>query len=906
MGGYLVAACSRRTLNLARTNEALSERIVTVTFRFDEVTTEMPRAFRSLSSSSMPSVLTVLLLTTPAYGQQQEADADPVAPQTAPAAGPDSSVEEILVTGTSVSDAIDQARFSESIVDVLSAEDFATTGDSSVVDALSRLTGVTTVDGKYVYVRGLGERYSSTLFNGASLPSPDPVRRVVPLDLFPSGVMEQLSVQKTYAPWLPADFAGGSVQMITRTVPAEREFHFDISLEANDQTTGRKTPWFEGGKADSTGFDDGFRDMPKGLRDLDRTDSPQTPQQRQGLGLAVDRSFDVDDTTIPPGFEMTGSYANRWQTPAGDFGLVLGAQGENNWQYQKEELREQIENTTDQFRNASTLKQTTNSIDYAALGSLNWSPATSQLVKATLFWSHLTDKRYIEEDPRANDYEEAYFKDIYAEWEEQQLLTTQLGGSHAIERLHDLLFDWTVTYSQASRKLPDARFYGYRYLDSDISDGLDRGSLRFARAANNIRSWEDLTDDAWDVLANTALPLRLHKSVLSTIKAGVKYFDKQRESEFLQYRYLDANSSTNWPNYNDLPIDEIFDDPNINPDFWSLQQFSRADDQYEAEEEIIGGYLQSDHEIGSSLRLMFGSRFESSMQSTNTDAPEPATVLEDDSFFPATELTWLIRDDLQLRAAWSQTINRPDLRELSPAGFINPETRERYFGNPDLEVAELTNYDLRLEWYHGIADSLEIAAFYKDIQSPVQEYALVNGRSRTWRNAKEAYLWGIEAAAQQSLAPLGRWADDFTVRANAAYIQSEATENANEAVTNLKHPLQGQSDYVVNFQITHDYLPWDLKNTLAFNMFGERLDSIGAKDPNVPAGQKGKDDSYEQPAATLDYTMKWGFVLFEQDFVLTFKARNLLDPKIEEQRAQVTERSFRDGRDFTLKIGYEF
>ena len=889
-------------------------------FRSDEVTAAMPRAFPSFPLHLLPTLLSIFLLVAPAVAQEQEpvpaAAAEKHQPETGAASaqsaprssagGPDASVEEILVTGTSVTDAIDQARFSESIVDVLTAEDFATTGDSSVVDALSRLTGVTTVDGKYVYVRGLGERYSSTLFNGASLPSPDPVRRVVPLDLFPSGVMEQLSVQKTYAPWLPADFAGGSVQMTTRAVPAEREFHFDVQLKTNDRTTGKKTPWFEGGGADWTGFDDGFRDMPKGLRDLDKTNPPQTPQERQSLGLAVDRSWDVDDETIPPGFEMTGSYANHWETPAGSFGVVLGAQGENEWLYQKEERREQVENTDDEFRNASTLKQTTNSVDYAALGSVNWSPATSQLVKATLFWSHLTDKRYIEEDPRANDYEEAYFKDIYAEWEEQQLLTTQLSGSHEVARLHDLLFDWTATWSQATRSLPDARYYGYRYLDSDISDGLDPSSLRFARAANNIRSWEDLTDEAWDVVANTALPLRLHENVLSTLRTGIKYFDKQRESEFLQYRYVDANSSTNWPNYNDLPVDEIFGDENISPQVWNFQQFSRADDQYDAEEEIIGGYLQSDWEIGSSLRLMVGSRFESSTQSTNTDAPEPATKLKDDSFFPATELTWLIRDDIQLRAAWSQTINRPDLRELSPAGFINPETRERYFGNPDLEVSDLTNYDLRLEWYHGTADSLEIAAFYKDIQSPVQEYALVNGRSRTWRNAEEAYLWGIEVAAQQSLAVLGRWADDFTVRTNAAYIQSEATEADDAAVTNLKHPLQGQSDYVFNFQITHDYLPWDLKNTLAFNVFGERLDSIGSREPNAPAGQEGKEDSYEQPVPTLDFTLKWGFSMFNEDFDLTFKARNLLDPKIEEQRAQVTERSYRDGRNFTLEVGYDF
>ncbi|MFN2376808.1 MAG: TonB-dependent receptor domain-containing protein [Candidatus Binatia bacterium] len=884
----------------------------------------MPRALSPRLLPLLPSLLTLALVAAPALGQQQElqsrgeeqttpADAPAQVPAaspalpaastspSAPAGGPDASVEEILVTGTAVSDAIDQARFAESVVDVLSAEDFATTGDSSVVDALSRVTGVTAVDGKYVYVRGLGERYSNTLFNGGSLPSPDPVRRVVPLNLFPSGVMDQLSVQKTYAPWLPADFAGGSVQLTTRAVPSESEFHFDFTLKTNTRTTGKKTPWFEGGGADWTGFDDGFRDMPKGLRGLDQASPGATPQERQALGLAVDRSFDVSDKTLPPGFQMTGSYANRWRTRIGAIGVVLGAQGENNWQYKESKADTQDGGAV--LRSPLTRKDTTNSVEYAGLGSINWTPATSQLVKATLFWSHLTDKRYIEEDPRESFVDEAVFRDVYAEWEEQSLLTTQLSGSHEIERLHDLLFDWTTTYSHATRVLPDGRFYGFRYFDDDFTDGTDPDSLRFNRAANNVRSWQDLTDDAWDVVANAALPLRLHDSVLSTLRTGVKYFNKQRDSEFLQYRYVDSNTGANWPNYNQLPVDEIFGDDNIRPEVWSLQQFSRADDQYEAEEEIVGGYLQSDFELGSKLRLMVGTRYESSTQTIDTDAPDPATSLEDDRFFPATELTWFLRDDLQLRAAWSQTLNRPDLRELSPSSFIHPESRRRYFGNPDLEIAELTNYDVRLEWYHGTGNSIELAGFYKDIQNPVQEYELVNGRSRTWRNAEEAYLWGVELAAQQSLAVIGKWADDFTARTNVAYIQSEATEAADAPVTNRKHPLQGQSDYIFNFQITHDYLPWDLKNTLAFNLFGERLSAIGAQDPNSTTGNS---DIYEKSRPTLDFTLQWGFVLFDDDYALTLKARNLLDPKYSEDAAAGSVLEYRMGRDISLQVGRDF
>src|SRR5205085_7057504 len=142
--------------------------------------------------------------------------------------------------------------------DVLSAKDFAVTGDTGVVDALSRVTGVTTVGDKYVYVRGLAERYSSVLFNGALLPSPDPLRRVVPLNVFPAGVMEQLTVQKTYAAYLPADFSGGSVQMQTRSVPSEREARLSFSTGYKGDTTGNRQTWYEGSGSDWTGYDGSY------------------------------------------------------------------------------------------------------------------------------------------------------------------------------------------------------------------------------------------------------------------------------------------------------------------------------------------------------------------------------------------------------------------------------------------------------------------------------------------------------------------------------------------------------------------------------------------------------------------------------------------------------------------------
>jgi TonB-dependent receptor len=402
------------------------------------------------------------------------------------------------------------------------------------------------------------------------------------------------------------------------------------------------------------------------------------------------------------------------------------------------------------------------------------------------------------------------------------------------------------------------------------------------------------------------------------VKAGGKYFFRDRASEVMAFNYLWQGD---FSGLDRQPVEDIFDDENIGPfpdfrsDRWSIQKLPTDADDYTAEEELGAGYFQLDNEIGDHLRILTGARYESSRQETTDSLSDQSYILEEDDLHPAIELTWRFNDALQLRGGWSRTVNRPDLRELAPVVFENPETRYRYVGNPNLTVATLTNYDLRLEWYHGINGTIELAGFYKEIADPIEELTLPAAvRQRTWKNASEATLWGLEVAAQQNLAPLGRWADDFTVRANAAYFESEAIDDSSRGpavATNRKHPLQGQPEWIVNFQVTHDYLPWDLKNTLAFNMFGKRLSAVGTCSPNLcnPApGQPDNNDldEYEQPVPRLDYVLHWGFTLFEQDFALTFKAKNLLDPKHKWERGSFTTDTYSDGRDFTLEIGYAF
>ncbi|NJO13476.1 MAG: TonB-dependent receptor plug domain-containing protein [Gammaproteobacteria bacterium] len=216
------------------------------------------------------------------------------------------AIESVTVVGSYIRNASDQERRATNVIDVLSAEDFRVTGDSDAVTALSRVTGLTIVNDKYIYVRGLGERYSNTTFNGAALPSPDPIRRVVPLDLFPTGALDSVDIQKTYTPDLPGDFSGGTVQLKTRQSPRERLLRFSFNVESNGQTTGREALTYDGGDRDYLGYDDGTRDLPKAIEALTAGGMPlaaRTPAEIQMAGLSFDRRNQVElEDNLPANF----------------------------------------------------------------------------------------------------------------------------------------------------------------------------------------------------------------------------------------------------------------------------------------------------------------------------------------------------------------------------------------------------------------------------------------------------------------------------------------------------------------------------------------------------------------------------------------------------------------------------
>lgn len=836
-------------------------------------------------------------------------------PEAGNAGGP---VEEVVATARYVPNTLEVAeRNSESVLEAISEQEISIAGDSTAAAALQRVTGLTLVDNKYVYVRGLGERYSSTLLNGAELPSPEPTRRVVPLDLFPTEVLEGILIQKTYSPDLPGDFSGGAVRLQTTGVPAGHGGKISLSLGGNSQSTFGGGSTYAGGDTDYLGFDDGTCDIPDLAAEL--TDGGRinlgalTPEQREAVAESLPVNYAVEKKTLPPDVGLEFSIGDRLDRESGSYGYQFAFIYDNEWRF-REEDRASIALDTDglTYANAvSELERTEQTINLGGMLSLVAEIGDNHTLKSnTLLTRKTSNSVYQEQGVYSGESRE--FVDTTLEWIETQLFSQQLTGKHYFGEASDIVFDWQATVSGADRDVPDQRQYSYARLFTPGE--ADRGPYQLAATTALgrrplTRSWEYLQDDTTDLGASLTIPATLSESITADLELGIADTARERESTITRWRFdLPSPIPPELSGDLDLPVEQILTAGNIGPGDWQLLNASLVSDSYTASQDISAYYLMATMWFGSDWQAQFGARQESSeieiatFQLTNPEQLD-ITRLENDDTLPALTLTWYPSDSAQVRFGASKTVNRPQFRELSPVPFTDPETRYTVEGNPELEQAEITNLDVRYEYYWTDSQLISIAGFYKDFANPIEQVIVGGGSDgrgvRTYQNAGAATNYGLELEFRNELAEWsGVWSgfEHMYFSSNLALIESEVSISPEQAavLTNIERPLQGQSPWVVNLQLSYDNLATLTQAALLFNMFGERI---------VDVGQKGLPDAYEQPVPTLDFSFSKGFT---NGWTLKFKARNLLDPEVEVTRGGTTERSYTRGVDVSFTAEYAF
>jgi len=806
---------------------------------------------------------------------------------------------------------LDERRSSAVVSEAIGAEQIARTGDSDVATTLKRVTGLTLVDGKYVYVRGLGERYSSVLLNGAPIPSPDYTRRVVPLDLFPNELLDGVIVQKAYSPDMPGEFGGGTVQLRTREVPHSAFFRLQGTLGYLDGTTGDDGLRYRGGGEDWTGYDDGARAMPDSLADATsggRYLRPQssanpdgaTPEQLQTYGrdLAA-RGFGIDSKRIGPDTGFSLGLGNGFRI-ADD--VRLGAIGALRYNQDWDSTHEQRHVYAASNAGLSPVAQesvdeTQRNIDLSAFLGLGLEVGMHHRIGLTSMLLRQTEDRAKISDGTFDSVDSRFYEQ---KWLENQLHAEQLSGHHAFPLLHDLELDWRYTWAKAERDEPDTRRYRYdRALDQ----------LEFSRRSDsNSQTFGALADQQHDFNVKAMLPFSFDDGSSLALSGGGARTTRDRAAAIRSFTYQLAPGSPLLIDHPDLylqPIGSILAPENIGPDGFVLRETTRATDNYSAEQTLDAGFVNADFNFRGRYRLALGARRERNEQSVTTfsivnpDAPPVVAADESVHWLPAAAFTWLYSDSAQLRAGFSRTLSRPDFRELSRAPYTDPELDIDTIGNPALKTAKIRNLDLRWEYYFSDVDSFSLGVFDKRFSDPIERLRLPGSSPLlSFANARSAHNHGVEVELQKGLGFIGNglWRgvalDDFHVGLNYAWIKSKVELDPASAdyQTNLSRPMQGQSPYVWNLQFGYLQPDGDLEATLLFNRSGRRISQVGVQ---------GQPDIYEESFDALDFQLRHRFAT---DWRWSLRLRNLLDPKVDYTQGGLSTREYRRGRELRFSL----
>ncbi len=795
------------------------------------------------------------------------------------------------------------------VMDGISSQQIRKMGDSDAAGAIKRVTGVSVEGGKYVTVRGLGDRYSKTLLNGAEIPSLDPEKNAVQLDLFPTNLIDNMLVYKTFTADKPADFTGGLINLTTKDFPEKFTVLATAQIGFNDQSTmNQNFLTYKGGSRDWLAMDDGTRSAP--------ANAEQLPQDISGFLQNADRNreivkeFNPEMSTVQAPSPLNQSYSfsvgNQTKLFGKKFGfLAAGSYRYTSSGYDNGFVGRYTATSADNFQIQRQLgdKNFNESVLWGLMFNGNLRLNSNNKIGFTYMRNQSGDKTARALSGQWDEYSTIpnndYFYSQTLNWVERSISTFQVKGDHNFESLNHSKLDWISSYTLSSQDQPDLRFFAYdRVNDStyQISSQAYQDPTRFFRNMDEVN---------WDNRVNFETPFILWNDETAKLKVGGSFTTKTRNFQELQYDYIDYKKSFNGS------IEDFVDFDNVISSFQDSGFYMTSNRQlsntYQGVQNVIGAYATTDLPLTSKLKATVGARFESTNITVNSMNPNDAegNITKYD-ILPGINLTYGLTDMMNLRLGYSRTLARPTFRELAPFSSYLFAGDFTYVGNPNLDRTLIDNFDFRWEWYPAHGDFLAVSSFYKKFHNPIERQIQPKAANTeiTFVNVPEANVYGFEFEARKLLGFISNEKNEIKAGVNATYIHARTTVDEEEyqarLVTNPNasrtRPMYGQSPYILNAYLSYQHLPSKFNVNLSFNQFGERLMFVsrGA----VP-------DVYEQPRPTIDLTLEKAL---GDHFTIGIKAMNLLNPDnvlTHEFNGESYDFSrFTTGRVYSIRIKY--
>ena len=782
--------------------------------------------------------------------------------------------------------------------DTISAEVIKKTPGSAAADLVKRAPAVTVKDNKYLFVRGLSERYTAATLNGSKLPSTDPNRRAVPLDLFPADFLESLSIIKSYTPDLPGDFSGGLADLKLRNFPSQLKYGFSIKGGANSQTTFSDFDTYKGSKYDTFGYGESFREIPQGTPNpFDNLSPNRFAQARRFRDI-----WNVDSITAPPDFAVDASVGNT----LGPLGFQIGGVFANTYRFRTERQK--------QFRNAGDLDDPEISLsdDFLANRSTYETGIGALLTAAyRIGWDHTLTLRTLFNHGSEDQVKTAQGEtenlglvgqvqqQIEFEYSEEQLVFSQFAGEHEFDWLR---VDWRSAIAQTIADQPDTRFQARNGAPGGPYEFV-ADSLGGQRLYNKMD--ETLSDSGVDftVPFETRLPFTdVWKGLAARLKFGGGYLYRIRHFEQRRFQYLVPPGAFDLT----LPTEVLLAPGNIKPGGVDFGELTAKRDQYDATEKVLGGYGMLDLPIvRDRLRVVGGVRYEDSHITTHVFTDEgdllPSEIPNNNvNFLPGVSLIYSPIDDMNVRLAWSQTVSRPDFRELAPAEFPAQRGERAMVGNPFLQQADITSYDARWEWFFSPTEILSVGFFYKELTKPIEQTVIQRASDlvNSFANADTGWVYGLEFEGRKNFQFLWPQLRDLSILSNATWAQSEVTAprgSTLEVQTNTTRQLQGQPNFIVNVAL--EYSPPRFGSfRLLYNVIDDRISDVGTF---------GLPDIIETRRHQLDAVLIFPLQdLAGVPLSLKLGVSNILNEPIEYTQGGETQLRYTTGVSFGLGLSY--
>lgn len=879
--------------------------------------------------------------------------ADDATPQSAEVSAPGvnaSAGEDIVVVGRNIPNSV---RSTAQVISVLSTADIARSGEGDIAGALTRVTGLSVVGNGYVFVRGLGDRYSSALLNGSPLPSPEPLRRTVPLDIFPTTIVGSALVQKTYSVNYPGEFGGGVINLTTKAIPEENFVTIGASGGIDTETTGKLGYTYFGSKTDWLGYDSGERKVPGFLRDAP-TGTGVIPTDQVAQLSNARTSLLQRNQDIPPNWSGNINIGLVGELGAGRIGMIASGGLSNNWRTRATTQQDTVSNDGTLRNDFYTVITDNRAVVNGLLGF--GYEFDENRIRWTNIYIHDTLKQG--RASAATVYNNSSGNPIFQQntnWFERQLIETQLVGE--FKPIDDLSVDVRGAYANTKRNSPYERQFIYNCttsLNIQVRDqvggsplncpGVWQATNAFDRFATVVFS--ELNEDLYSGQADVAYKLSSDRPF--TLSAGYYFSQNDRQSLRLPFTFQ-TTTGREIP----FPCNLFRPDFLLSPDVLNgcpvATTGTRAENSvqlrfdsglngsyaYDASLRIHAGYVQAEAEAIDGVRAIIGVRYETAKQEV-TPVNAPATRLNNDYFLPAATLTWNFAQDMQLRLAAAKTIARPQFRELAPQAFRDFESDRLFFGNPNLRDSELYNLEARYEWFFDRDQRLTLAGFYKRIENPIEQvgfYPSTDARLQTgFTYLPKATLWGGEIEVQKYI-PLDFISDGMAgkravIVANYTYTQSKITADGTCVPSVLGDslpgcgdgfapaalqfrdgaPLTGQSDHLVNLQLGYEDRDNETQATLLFNYASDRVTNRG---PSLLSGVGFQPDIVERPGIRLDFVARQTVNFLGTRVELKGEARNLTGQRYQERQnfgdgRQVFINRYAQGRLFTLGASVTF